>query len=98
MCGFDKLWKHGVRKHIFTHEYDNDKHEWVDKLETNSKLATQVWLDMVELQDYDTRPNQPLPLTPKKSHVKQQWLELQSQMIWIMNQQRVLWQGTLCWK
>ena len=52
-CGFDKLWKHGVRRHILTQVYDEGKGQWVEKLNTNSKLATDVWLDTLEWRDYE---------------------------------------------
>lgn len=51
-CGFDKLWKHGVRARIFVCEYDAAKGEWVHKLNPNSKLASDIWLEMVEWRDY----------------------------------------------
>ena len=51
-CGFDKLWKHGVCARIFLHEYDARKGEWVDKLNPNSKLATDSWLETVEWRNY----------------------------------------------
>jgi hypothetical protein len=52
-CGFDKLWKHGVRRHILKQEYDERKREWVEKLEKSSRLATDVWLDTLEWRDYE---------------------------------------------
>lgn len=52
-CGFDKLWKHGVRRHIFKQEYDEGKGEWVEKLDKSSKLATDAWLDTLEWRDYE---------------------------------------------
>lgn len=51
-CGFDKLWKHGVRKRIFRREYDEAKHEWIDVLEQSSVLAMEAWLEIIEWRDY----------------------------------------------
>ncbi len=58
ICGFDKLWKHGVRARIFKREFDATKGEWIDKLNPNSKLATDTWLERVEWRDYEykTKP------------------------------------------
>jgi hypothetical protein len=53
ICGFDKLWKHGVCAHIFKQEFDATKGEWIDKLNPNSKLATDTWLERVEWCDYE---------------------------------------------
>lgn len=58
VCGFDKLWKHGVRARIFVQEYDDAKGEWVGKLNQNSALGTDVWLETMEWRDYSykTKP------------------------------------------
>ena len=48
VCEFDKLWKHGVRARIFKREFDATKGEWIDKLNPNSKLATDTWLENVK--------------------------------------------------
>ena len=55
VCGFDKLWKHGVQARIFVQEYDNTKGEWVARFNPNSKLATAVWLEQIEWRDYNYR-------------------------------------------
>ena len=57
-CGFDKLWKHGVCKRIFRHEYVEAKHEWIDVLDQSSVLATDAWLEIIEWRDYEykTKP------------------------------------------
>ncbi len=52
VCEFDKLWKHGVRACIFKREFDATKEEWINKLNPNSKLATDTWLERVEWCDY----------------------------------------------
>jgi hypothetical protein len=58
VCGFDKIWKHGVRARIFKQEFDATKGEWIDKLNPNSKLATDTWLENVKWRDYEykTKP------------------------------------------
>ena len=57
-CGFNKLWKHGVHARIFKREYENTKHEWVDKLNPNSILGRDIWLETIEWLDfvYKTKP------------------------------------------
>ncbi len=52
ICGFDKIWKHGVQARIFKREFDATKGEWIDKLNSNSKLATDTWLERVKWRDY----------------------------------------------
>ncbi len=53
-----KIWKHGVRARIFKQEFDATKGEWIDKLNPNSKLATDTWLENVKWRDYEykTKP------------------------------------------
>ena len=54
-CRFDKLWSKGVRHRILLKEFDVDKGEWIEKLNPDSSLATDVWLNKVEWRGYEKK-------------------------------------------
>lgn len=54
-CGMDKIWSKGLRRRLVKREWDAGKKEWVDKLNKDSKLATDVWAKKVQWRDYVTK-------------------------------------------
>ena len=54
-CGFDKIWSKGLRRRILSREFDSAKSEWVEKLNPNSSLATDVWLNEVDWRGYERK-------------------------------------------
>jgi len=51
-CGFDKIWSKGLRNRILMKEYDVGKKEFIEKLNPNLSLATDIWLDKVDWCSY----------------------------------------------
>ena len=46
-CGFDKIWSLGLRRRILIQEFDYEKSEWVEKMNPDSALDTDVRLKEV---------------------------------------------------
>jgi hypothetical protein len=60
VCGFDKMWKHGIRARIFKYNYDSITLLFVGTINKSSKLATEMWFEMVEWRDYEYKVKQTL--------------------------------------
>jgi hypothetical protein len=53
VCGFDKMWKHGVRARIFKYNYDSITSSFVGTINKSSKLAKEMRFETVEWRDYE---------------------------------------------
>jgi hypothetical protein len=54
-CGFDKLWSKEVRRVIILKDFDDQKMEWVESLNTESVFATDAWLETIDWCSYTTK-------------------------------------------
>jgi hypothetical protein len=54
-CGFDKLWSKGVRRVIILKDFDDQKMEWVESLNTESVFATDAWIETIDWRSHTTK-------------------------------------------
>ncbi len=96
--GFDKIWKHGLHARIFKREFDATKGEWIEKLNPNSKLATDTWLERVKWHDYEYK-TKPTLATHAQEIVRQASLHQPPDVDDLdYNPTEMLQHKILCWK